>query len=312
MKRLLSSLLFLLISFTAAAQYPTTTTVGSNNTTYLIRGVAAGDVGLVIKTGYSDTVDVNDFTPLETYAGVMVRTGSTIWVRNSTATAWNKVAFESAGPSGSSIYLSGAGSTYYIKEDSTLSKGSIVYGYNAGFQSYQQTISPLGGNNNSVLINPYRFQSLNQYDSAVTVATSLISNEADSMWYRLTLQGNVPGRTQGFVLLQSDSLNRLATIGMNPSADSTVGYQLMFTTTGAILGYRSAGYQYDASNTNLKGIKVDATTKVSVTGTAGFVPTKLTTAQRTAIVAPEEGVMVYDTDLHKLYVWDGSAWQAAW
>jgi len=311
MKRLLT-LFFILFNFTAVAQYPTTTTVGSNNTTYLIKGVAAGDVGLVIKTGFSDTATVNSSTTLDNYAGVMVRTGSTIWVRNSTATAWNKVAFESAGPSGSGIYLSGAGATYYIKGDSTLSDGSIVYGYNGGFESNQQTISPAGGNNNSVLINPYRFQSLNQYDSAVTVATSLISNEADSMWYRLMIEGKVPGRTQGFVLLQSDSLNRLATIGMNPSADSTVGYQLMFTTTGAILGYRSAGYQYDAGNTNLKGLKVDNTTKVSVTGSAGFVPTKLTTAQRTAIVAPEEGVMIYDTDLHKLYVWDGTTWQGAW
>lgn len=43
-----------------------------------------------------------------------------------------------------------------------------------------------------------------------------------------------------------------------------------------------------------------------------MVAPKMTTAQRTAIVSPEEGRMVYDTDLHKLYVYNGTSWQATW
>jgi hypothetical protein len=46
--------------------------------------------------------------------------------------------------------------------------------------------------------------------------------------------------------------------------------------------------------------------------TAGVLAPRMTTAQRTAISTPAEGLMVYDTDLHKLYVWDGTLWQAAW
>lgn len=37
---------------------------------------------------------------------------------------------------------------------------------------------------------------------------------------------------------------------------------------------------------------------------------KLSTTNRTAISAPAEGLQVYDITLHKLYVWDGSVWQA--
>lgn len=39
---------------------------------------------------------------------------------------------------------------------------------------------------------------------------------------------------------------------------------------------------------------------------------KMTTAQRTAIASVPEGLMVYDTDIHKLFVYDGTTWQACW
>jgi len=38
----------------------------------------------------------------------------------------------------------------------------------------------------------------------------------------------------------------------------------------------------------------------------------MTTTQRTAIPSPAEGLSVYDLTLHKLYVFDGTTWQAAW
>lgn len=42
-----------------------------------------------------------------------------------------------------------------------------------------------------------------------------------------------------------------------------------------------------------------------------FLPPKYTTTERTALT-PTEGEVVYDITLHKLYVYDGTAWQAAW
>lgn len=46
--------------------------------------------------------------------------------------------------------------------------------------------------------------------------------------------------------------------------------------------------------------------------TQGFLPTRMTTTQRLAISTPGEALTVWDSTLHKLYCWDGSAWQAAW
>ncbi len=45
--------------------------------------------------------------------------------------------------------------------------------------------------------------------------------------------------------------------------------------------------------------------------TSAFLPPRMTTTQRTALT-PVEGSTVYDTSLHKLYVYDGTVWQACW
>jgi hypothetical protein len=41
-------------------------------------------------------------------------------------------------------------------------------------------------------------------------------------------------------------------------------------------------------------------------------PVSMTTSQRNAIVSPAAGRTVYDTDLNKLYTWNGSTWNALW
>lgn len=40
----------------------------------------------------------------------------------------------------------------------------------------------------------------------------------------------------------------------------------------------------------------------------GFLPPRLTTAQRDAVAAPAEGLMIYNTSLHRPQFWNGSAW----
>lgn len=63
----------------------------------------------------------------------------------------------------------------------------------------------------------------------------------------------------------------------------------------------------------------NGTTKAAVSSvldvnstTAGVLIPRMTTTQRTTIATPVEGLMVYDLTLHKLYVYDGTVWQAAW
>lgn len=52
-------------------------------------------------------------------------------------------------------------------------------------------------------------------------------------------------------------------------------------------------------------LEVQSTTK-------GVILCRMTTAQRTAISSPQEGTEVYDLDLHKKMVYDGTTWQACW
>jgi hypothetical protein len=43
--------------------------------------------------------------------------------------------------------------------------------------------------------------------------------------------------------------------------------------------------------------------------TLGFLPTRMNTTQKTSIVSPATGLIVYDTTLNKLCVWTGAAWE---
>lgn len=54
---------------------------------------------------------------------------------------------------------------------------------------------------------------------------------------------------------------------------------------------------------------IDASAKVQIDSTTrGFLPPRMTTAQKTAISSPAAGLIVYDTDLAKLCVYTG-AWE---
>jgi hypothetical protein len=48
---------------------------------------------------------------------------------------------------------------------------------------------------------------------------------------------------------------------------------------------------------------------LSQSTTMGFLPPKVTTTQKNAISSPAEGLVVYDTTLHKLCVYTGAAWE---
>ncbi len=75
-----------------------------------------------------------------------------------------------------------------------------------------------------------------------------------------------------------------------------------FLAGNTMIGYTGAGAVLPVASAALQ---VNSTTQ-------GFLPPRMTTAQRTAISSPAEGLCVYDTDLHKLSCWDGSSWQFAW
>ena len=70
--------------------------------------------------------------------------------------------------------------------------------------------------------------------------------------------------------------------------------------------------QSDADTTLVKFGHLNALVdSINLTVVNSFVFPSYTTAQRTALDAVA-GQAAFDTDLNKLYVYDGTAWQAAW
>jgi hypothetical protein len=307
MKNLLVALL-LLFTNQLFAQFPVVSSLGAPKSTVLTKGIHGADSGLVLRTSYTSFSQLTN-SSLGTVPGVIVRVGSDLYIRNQSATSWAKL---SPGTS-----LNSTTDSFSVNNPDAINTnwGGFTVGWAAGGVQMSNTgINDIVGNTNVFTTNPFKTESYgyNLNPSNSLTARSWLVSEVDSAWYRFMFDGRAYNRLSSFFLTQADSTNKLLTLGFNPTFDTTKGFQLLMNTTGVNLGYRSGAYQYSAVSDSLKGIKVDATTKVSITGTAGFVPTKLTTALRTAILTPEEGLMVYDTDLHKLYVWDGTAWQAAW
>ena len=68
--------------------------------------------------------------------------------------------------------------------------------------------------------------------------------------------------------------------------------------TNAVVGNLSTTLDASAA------LEVDSTTK-------GFLPPRVTTAQRNAIISPSEGLVVYNTDTDNLNFYSGSTWKEA-
>jgi hypothetical protein len=99
----------------------------------------------------------------------------------------------------------------------------------------------------------------------------------------------------------------------NENALTTAGakivsfYNDMWTTEKAYIDV--SGGAYFAGNVGI-GITPNAAALLHlVSTTKGFLPPVMTTAQKNAISTPPAGLMVYDSDLNKLCVYTGGAWQ---
>lgn len=120
---------------------------------------------------------------------------------------------------------------------------------------------------------------------------------------------NTPFTYEGSSWIDSGNIN-----GPGSSTDNAL---VRFDgTSGKVI--QNSGAILDDSN-NLTGVTSlvvggsgsEASSLLTVNSTAqGMLPPRMTTAQRTAIVAPAEGLMVYDTDINDLFTYDGSAWVA--
>lgn len=93
-----------------------------------------------------------------------------------------------------------------------------------------------------------------------------------------------------------------------------IGYQAIgLGSNTTVLGNSSTTQTHLYGSLTVGDTTLHASAVVDISSTTkGFLPPRGTTAQRNAIVSPAEGLIFYDIDLHKLYVYDGTSWQQCW
>ena len=90
----------------------------------------------------------------------------------------------------------------------------------------------------------------------------------------------------------------------SPSSTGTVGFQLSYGFVGRFMGttgnfiLQNGGTFTDVASARLV---VNSTTQ-------GFLPPRMTTTQKNAIATPATGLMVYDTTLNLISVYNGTIW----
>jgi hypothetical protein len=113
--------------------------------------------------------------------------------------------------------------------------------------------------------------------------------------------------TMGGVIFFNDGSNRFA-MGYQPIQGSEAAGSLNLYSYGAsqtILSILANGkILMGANNSSVASARLEV-----VSTSQGFLPPKMTTAQKNAIVSPVSGLMVFDTTLNKLCVHNGTNWE---
>ena len=154
-------------------------------------------------------------------------------------------------------------------------------------------------------------------------ASNVLTSSGNFVWYGYTT-GNL-GLYIFQILNASSFLARAQFLGstLNATANNDVLIGLDIGTTfnnGAFTGVQNVAIRTNAGNhlfgTTSGSVGIGATTTINsssilqVTSTTqGFLPPRMTTAQKNAIVTPATGLMVYDTTLNKLCVYTGATWE---
>jgi len=158
-------------------------------------------------------------------------------------------------------------------------------------------------------------------DSSTSVGSQALFNDSTGGWnvalgQRAGFSINQGGKNiiigTGNIANAFGSSNTIIATAPNSMPSATMSNTVMIGAGKEIrLFSDSLGHTQIINNATWPASIPSAELAVSST-TAGLLPPRMTTTQKNAISSPAEGLCVYDLTLHKLYVWDGSIWQAAW
>lgn len=224
------------------------------------------------------------------------------------------------------VEIRGGASTTFLLADGTQGAGKILFSDATGETHWTDTTGLFaGGGGGGVSLSANNtWTGTNEFDKNVAVGQS---SYVAGMPTKLTLNYDGSGsygakgflindvyNGGGFVLQAIGGTNTayFTTSGGTPSTiaaggfnNPTSGSNLVFGAASLYTTTDALGVQTNAAPDASASLEVKSTTK-------GLLPPRMTTTQKNAISSPAEGLMVYDLTLHKLYVYDGSVWQAAW
>lgn len=103
MKKILFSLLFLLVSFIGYGQFINTTTTGNPTTLFKSRGGLGADSAFILLNNYADTTAAN-FSVASKYSGSFIRVDTSIYYRTLNPNKWNL--FAKVGSTGTIVSIS--------------------------------------------------------------------------------------------------------------------------------------------------------------------------------------------------------------
>jgi hypothetical protein len=186
--------------------------------------------------------------------------------------------------------------------------GSVYIGYRAGYLGGGSSNTYVGYSIGASQTTAYQ-NSILGFNAAVNITTSnnmVVIGYGAARYYGNLNTNNTAGGNSGVYI----------GAGASPLTNSTSN-EIAFGYNTIGLGSNTVALGNDSVTlTALKGSVIIGATVVNAAAilqtdstTKGFLPPRMTTAQKNAITSPPAGLVVYDTDLNKLCVRGAAAWQ---
>ena len=272
-----------------------------------------GSNGIAIRIGKSATTATNDSIAIGTNtnaAGAGVAIGGVASVSGSgsgVAIGLGASALSSGVAVGGNAVASGDGSGIAIGPSSRATSGSVALGLAAG----SSTFSGIAMGRESVLTGNNQFVAGGVGGNALTITNVFFGNGPKST---APLSYTINGSGADGTDIAGGHLSLAG--GRNTGAGTPGDVRILTATVGSSGTVQQAlatrlTVKGGTGNVGIGTATPSSSAALEVASTAsGFLPPRMTTAQRDAIVAPVAGLIIFNTTSNTLNFYDGSAWSS--
>jgi hypothetical protein len=230
-------------------------------------------------------------------------------------------------------------STLHIVDSSSAANGTIRLGGGPAFPGYNSTIQQDGQTTGKLLFNSAATAGTGHGHQFQVDGTAAVTIDASR---RVGIGSSAPGALLNLRGTFGTSLTtglRIDGLGSTTDNVSPIAFYIQSSgwgtqhsaniACGTLSGTNGGGYlrfstSPDGNTVPAERLRITATGLVGIgttspsasalldvtSTTAGFLPPRMTTAQRDAISSPAAGLMVYNTSTNKLNFYNGTAWEA--